>query len=103
MSEVFSGYSYMRLEDSNVDGQDRDLNGYNKGVVTIFGKSIALKGDVSGHFGDFLISLDPGTDLDRPYFCSARSSGLEIRQSIQPFAHALFGVARVKLENDAIG
>jgi hypothetical protein len=101
--EVFSGYSYMRLEDSNVDGQDRDLNGYNiSGAVTIFGKSIALKGDVSGHFGDFLTNVTPRTDLGQTLFLFGPQFRLRNGSPIQPFAHALFGVARVKLENDAI-
>jgi hypothetical protein len=101
--EIFSGYSYMRLEDSNVDGQDRDLNGYNiSGAITIFKKSIALKGDVSGHFGDFLTNVTPRTDLGQTLFLFGPQIRLRNGSPIQPFAHALFGVARVKLENDAI-
>jgi hypothetical protein len=100
--EIFSGYSYMRLEDSNVDGQDRDLNGYNiSGAITIFKKSIALKGDVSGHFGDFLTNVTPRTDLGQTLFLFGPQISFRAGR-IQPFAHALFGGARVKLENDAI-
>jgi len=101
--EVFSGYSYMRLEDQNVDGQDRDLNGYNvSGAITVLGKSIALKADVSGHFGDFLTNVTPRTDLGQTLFLFGPQFRLRNGSPIQPFAHALFGVARVKLENDAI-
>jgi outer membrane protein with beta-barrel domain len=101
--EVFGGYSYMRLEDSNIDGQDRDLNGYNiSGAITIFKKSIALKGDVSGHFGDLLTNVTPRTDLGQTLFLFGPQFRLRNKSLIQPFAHALFGVARVKLENDAV-
>lgn len=101
--QVFGGYSYMRLEDNNIDGQDRDLNGYNiSGAITIFKKSIALKGDVSGHFGDLLTNVTPRTDLGQTLFLFGPQFTLRKSERIQPFAHALFGVARVKLENDAI-
>jgi opacity protein-like surface antigen len=101
--EVFSGYSYMRLEDQNVDGQDRDLNGYNiSGAITVLGKSIALKGDVSGHFGDFLTNVTPRIDLGQTLFLFGPQIRLRNGSPIQPFAHALFGVARVKLSNDAV-
>jgi opacity protein-like surface antigen len=101
--EVFGGYSYMRLEDQNIDGQDRDLNGYNvSGAITIFKKSIALKGDVSGHFGDLLTNVTPRTDLGQTLFLFGPQFRLRNGSRIQPFAHALFGVARVKLENDAV-
>jgi opacity protein-like surface antigen len=101
--EVFSGYSYMRLEDQNVDGQDRDLNGYNiSGAITVLGKSIALKADVSGHFGDFLTNVTPRIDLGQTLFLFGPQIRLRNGSPIQPFAHALFGVARIKLENDAV-
>jgi opacity protein-like surface antigen len=101
--EVFGGYSYMRLEDNNIDGQDRDLNGYHiSGAFTIFKKSIAIKGDVSGHFGDLLTNVTPRTDLGQTSFLFGPQFTLRKSERIQPFAHALFGVARVKLENDAV-
>ena len=101
--EVFGGYSYMRLEDQNIDGQDRDLNGYNvSGAITIFKKSIALKGDVSGHFGDLLTNVTPRTDLGQTLFLFGPQFTFRKSERIQPFAHALFGVARVKHENDAV-
>ena len=93
----------MRLEDQNVDGQDRDLNGYNVScAITVLGKSIALKADVSGHFGDFLTNVTPRIDLGQTLFLFGPQIRLRNSSPIQPFAHALFGVARVKLENDAI-
>jgi hypothetical protein len=102
-TEFFGGYSYMRLEDSGTDGQDRDLNGYNlSGAITIFKKSIAIKGDVSGHFGDFLTNVTPRIDLGQTLFLFGPQYTFRKSERFQPFAHALFGVARVKLENDAV-
>jgi opacity protein-like surface antigen len=100
--QVFGGYSYLRLEDSGIDGQDRDLNGYNvAGAITVLKKSLAIKADVSGHFGNLTagpISIDQRQTmfLFGPQFTVRKS------ERIQPFAHALFGFARLKLQNNAI-
>jgi opacity protein-like surface antigen len=100
--EVFGGYSYLRLEDSGIDGLDRDLNGYNvAGAVTIFKKSIAIKADISGHFGD--LAIGPlATDQNQTLFLFGPQFSLRKSSRIQPFAHALFGVARLKIDNNAI-
>jgi len=100
--EVFGGYSYMRLEDIGIDGLDRDLNGYNvAGAITIFKKSLAIKADVSGHFGNIAV---PGISVDQNQTLFLFGPQYSLRKSsrIQPFAHALFGFARVKLDADAI-
>jgi opacity protein-like surface antigen len=100
--EVFGGYSYMRLEDVGIDGLDRDLNGYNvAGAITIFKKSLAIKADVSGHFGNIAV---PGISVDQnqTLFLFGPQYSFRKSQRIQPFAHALFGFARVKLDADAI-
>jgi opacity protein-like surface antigen len=100
--EVFGGYSYMRLEDIGIDGLDRDLNGYNvAGAITIFKKSLAIKADVSGHFGNISV---PGISVDQnqTLFLFGPQYSFRKSQRIQPFAHALFGFARVKLDADAI-
>jgi len=100
--EVFGGYSYMRLEDVGIDGLDRDLNGYNvAGAITIFKKSLAIKADVSGHFGNISV---PGISVDQnqTLFLFGPQFTLRKSQRIQPFAHALFGFARVKLDADAL-
>src|SRR5262245_18036840 len=89
--EVFGGYSYLRLADSGLDGQDRELNGYNvAGAITVLKKSLALKADVSGHFGDVnagIISIDQRQTL----FMFGPQLTLRKSERFQPFAHALFG------------
>ena len=101
-TEFFAGYSYMRLEDSP-NTQDQDLNGYNvSGAITIFKKYLAVKADVSGHYGNVLVSITPRTDQNQTLFLFGPQFSLRKSQRIQPFAHALFGFARVKLDADAI-
>jgi len=103
-TEFFGGYSYMRLEDNGVDGQDRDLNGYNvSGAVTVFKKYLSLKVDISGHFGDFLVNQVPRIDQGQTLFLGGPQITLRKNERFQPFAHVLFGAARRKLEADAIG
>jgi len=102
-TEFFAGYSYMRLAD-NPNTQDRDLNGYNvSGAVTIFKKSLAIKADVSGYYGNVLVSITPRTDQSQTLFLAGPQYSLRKLPMIRPFAHALFGVARLKVKNDAIG
>jgi hypothetical protein len=102
-TEILAGYSYLRLEDNN-DGQDRDLNGFNiSGNVTVLGKSLGLKADFSGHFGDFVsIPGLPSTDQRQFLFLFGPQYSLRKSERIQPFAHALFGFARTTLDNDAV-
>jgi opacity protein-like surface antigen len=101
--QVFGGYSYMRLEDSGIDSLDRDLNGYNvSGAITILKKSLAIKADVSGHYGNLSNVLPTSTDLRQDMFLFGPQFTLRKSERIQPFAHALFGFARQKISNDAI-
>jgi hypothetical protein len=104
--EFFGGYSYMRLEDTNTDGQDRDLNGYNmSGAVTVFKKYLSVKVDVSGHFGDLLSAPAPiaRTDQGQTLFLAGPQITFRKNERFQPFAHVLFGAVRRKLENDSVG
>ncbi|HMB28799.1 MAG TPA: outer membrane beta-barrel protein [Blastocatellia bacterium] len=102
-TEFFAGYSYMRLE-SSPNTQDQDLNGYNvSGAVTIFKKSLAIKADVSGHYGNVLVSITPRTDQRQELFLFGPQYSFRKIPRIRPFAHALFGAARLKVRNDAIG
>ncbi|HKQ77653.1 MAG TPA: outer membrane beta-barrel protein [Blastocatellia bacterium] len=101
-TEIFGGYSYLRLDEDLND--DRDLNGYNASVnQTIFKKWLGFKADFSGHFGDSVASLGPGTDLNKFLFLFGPQFTLRKYERIQPFAHVLFGAARVDITNDNNG
>jgi hypothetical protein len=100
-TEFFGGYSYMRLEDSGVLGQDRDLNGYNvSGAVTVFKKYLSLKVDISGHFGDLATNVAPlpRTDQGLTLFMAGPQFTFRKYERFQPFAHVLFGAGRQTLE-----
>src|SRR5215510_1418792 len=102
--EVFGGYSYMRLNDDG-SGLDRDLNGFNmSGNITVIGKRIGLKADVSGHFGQIIIA--PGVpNIDQRQFLFLFGPQFSLRKSgkIQPFAHTLFGFVNQRLNSDVVG
>lgn len=103
-TEIFGGYSYLRLDDNDVADLDRDLNGFNLAAnVTVIKKWLGLKADVSGHFGDFLISVTPRTDFGQFLFLFGPQFSLRKKERIQPFAHFLAGFARSKLENATTG
>ncbi|MGH9752377.1 MAG: outer membrane beta-barrel protein [Blastocatellia bacterium] len=100
-AEIFGGYSYIRLDDNDVDEVDRDLNGFNVSTnVTVFKKWFGLKADVSGHFGDSLVAFIPSTDVSHYLFLGGPQFSLRKNEKIQPFAHALAGMAYVKLSNE---
>jgi hypothetical protein len=101
--EVFGGYSYMRLEDDG-SGLDRDLNGFNvSGNITVLGKRLGLKADVSGHYGNIFVATGvPSTDQRQFLFLFGPQFSLRKSGNIRPFAHTLFGFARQTLQNDAI-
>src|SRR6516164_8712728 len=73
----------MRLED-NSNTQDRDLNGCNvSGAITIFRKSLAIKADVSGHYGNVLVSI---TDKPKKAPCLQRGDEFGIVESSRRFS-----------------
>ena len=101
-TEIFGGYSYLRLDNDLND--DQDLNGYNASVnQTFFKKWLGFKADFSGHFGDAARALGPGTDLNKFLFLFGPQITLRKFEKIQPFAHVLFGAARIDLNNDTTG
>jgi hypothetical protein len=102
-TEFFAGYSYMRLDDST-STQDVDLNGYEvSAAITVFKKYLAIKGDISGHYGNVLVSITPRTDQRQELLLFGPQYSVNKLPKIRPFAHALFGLARLKVMNDATG
>ena len=101
--EVFSGYSYLRADDNNA-GLDRDLNGFNvSGNITVLGKWLGIKADVSGHYGQILgAAAIPDTDQRQFLFLFGPQFSLRKSGKIRPFAHTLAGFTRTTLKNDAI-
>jgi hypothetical protein len=102
-TEIFGGYSYIRLDDNDVVGLDRDLNGFNvSSNFTLFGKSLGLKADVSGHFGDSLVTFLPRTDFRQYLFLFGPQFSLRKSERFQPFAHVMAGFAYSQTKNDTL-
>lgn len=102
-AEILAGYSYLRLDDNDIDDLDRDLNGFNvSSNFNIFGKSIGLKADVSGHFGDTLVSFLPRTDFRQYLFLFGPQFSLRKNERFQPFAHIMAGFAYTQTKNDTL-
>lgn len=120
--EVFAGYSYNRLENTNLFtyyGLRRDenlnANGFNVAATAYLTKRLGITGDVSGHYKtrEFAGTLCPPgfacTQVINNYrartqlydFLAGPQYKLRDSNRVQPFAHALFGFAhtRTKLEN----
>jgi hypothetical protein len=101
-TEIFAGYSYLRLDDDFND--DRDFNGWNVSVnQTIFKKYFGIKADISGYQGNTMVGLTPRTDLNKFLFLIGPQLTLRKSERFQPFAHALVGAARITVDNDTLG
>jgi len=101
-TEIFAGYSYLRLDDDFND--DRDFNGWTVSVnQTIFKKYFGIKADISGYQGNTMVGLTPRTDLNKFLFLIGPQLTLRKSERFQPFAHALVGAARITVDNDTLG
>jgi len=95
-TEIFGGYSYLRLDDVN---DDRDLNGWNASVNQNILKWLGFKADFSGHYGNSTVILGTGADLNTYLFLMGPQFSLRKFDRFQPFGHVLLGVARVNADS----
>jgi hypothetical protein len=103
-AEILGGYSYLRLDDNDIDDLDQDLNGFNVSTnFTLFRKSFGLKADVSGHFGDTLVSILPRTDFRQYLFLFGPQFTLRKSERFTPFVHVMAGFAYTETKNDTLG
>ena len=102
-TEILAGYSYLRLDDNDIDGLDRDLNGFTLSGNYNFKKSLGLKADVSGHFGDALTNILPRTDFRQYMFLFGPQFTLRNSGRFTPFAHVMAGFAYAQSKNDSLG
>ncbi len=83
-TELFAGYSYLRLN----NGTDINLNGWNAGIEKELAGWFGIVADFSGHYGS------PG-GVDVNTFQALFGPRLKVDTGlIEPFVHALFGAAR---------
>ena len=100
-TEIFGGYSYLRLDNDLND--DRDLNGWNASVNQNIIKWLGFKADFSGHYGNSLVLLGTGADLNTHLFLFGPQFSLRKFDRFQPFGHVLFGVVRADVSSFVSG
>lgn len=88
--EVFTGYSYARLETPSPDRSH--LHGWNAAIETKLNPVLGLVADFSGHYGNRLVA--PGIEQNINTHAALFGPRLQMPGRVRPFAHALFGVAR---------
>src|SRR5262245_43042468 len=100
-TEIFGGYSYLRLNDDLND--DKDLNGWNASVNQNILKWLGFKADFSGHYGNSTFILGTGADLNTYLFLFGPQFSLRRWDRIQPFGHVLFGAVRANADSFVTG
>lgn len=92
-AEVFGGYSYVRVNPgSGIDGIN--LNGWNASVTGNLNDWFGITGDFGGVYGSPNIS---GTSVNTNAHTFLFGPTIKARSDkLEPFAHALFGGARLK-------
>ena len=103
--EVFGGYSYLRADD-NDDGIN--LHGWNASGTYNFNKWIGVKGDFSGHYGQYTLIppslLTPPLDthikgdLNTYLFLVGPQFAYREHDVVTPFGHVLVGAAHRSTE-----
>jgi opacity protein-like surface antigen len=88
--EVFTGYSYARLETLSPDRSH--LHGWNAAIEAKLNPVLGLVADFSGHYGDRLVA--PGIERNINTHSALFGPRIGLPGRVRPFAHALFGVAR---------
>jgi opacity protein-like surface antigen len=88
--EVFTGYSYARLETPSPDRSH--LHGWNAAIEAKLNPVLGLVADFSGHYGNRLVA--PGIEQNINTYSALFGPRLQVPGRVRPFAHALFGVAR---------
>ena len=97
-AEVFGGYSYVRV---NPGGGDNgiNLNGWNASVTGNLNDWFGITADFGGSYGSPNVG---GTQVDTNAHTFLFGPRIKARgDKVEPFAHALFGAARV--EGSALG
>jgi hypothetical protein len=100
-SELFGGYQYLRFGSTTTNGVSSTaeaFNGWNGSVTYNFSKYVGAVGDVGGGYATINgVSTHVYTLTGGPVV----SPGTE--RTISPFAHALFGLARVTTSQSVQG
>jgi len=97
-NEFFAGYSYQSADINTltIDPRRTSQNGVNLEYTRNVTKNVGITGDVSAHFHRDTSSINGGTftrKRDQYFFLGGLQYKAHNDSRLQPFAHALFGVA----------
>ena len=87
--EVFGGYSYLRT----FSGYDDDAHGWNPSVSGNITRHFAVKADFAGHYQRYTVNRI-NVDYSLHTFMFGPQVNFRVTDRVNPFLHALFGVAR---------
>jgi opacity protein-like surface antigen len=92
-TEIFGGYSYMRLDQ---DGQtDQDLNGFNTSFTYNFNSFLGATAEFSAFFGTTQMATTTGmlttVDQDNYFYLFGPKFTFRGNERFTPFAHVLLG------------
>jgi opacity protein-like surface antigen len=95
-SEIFGGYSYMRLDTGNAGG-DQDLNGFSTSYTYNFNSFLGATAEFSGAFANNVaVTSTTATttiqDINNYFFLFGPKFTFRGNERITPFAHVLLGV-----------
>lgn len=117
-TEVFGGYSYNRIDNGGGTESHRNGNGFDAEVTKYFKGDLGVTGDVSGHYNT---SNFTGRLCPPGFGCTQVISNYRVKEQlynflgglqyklrggdnrVQPFAHALFGLAHTRLRVENFG
>jgi opacity protein-like surface antigen len=108
-AEVFGGYQFFRASTGiDVSGVDHfNLNGWNASFSGFFNRYVGVTGDFSGSYGTpsyDIINFGPvGVDSTLYTFMAGPVVRATNEGPVQPFAHALFGGARLTSKVSVLG
>lgn len=93
-AEVYTGYSYLRIEGS-------DLHGGNIAIAGYVNDNLGIVGEFTGHFNEESSSIGAAQTTSSLNLISAMG-GVHVTDRskgwIAPFAHALFGATRINAD-----
>lgn len=87
-AEVFGGYSYLRT----ASGYDTDAHGWNASASFNVSRHVGFKADFGGHYYSETVSGIKATSNTHTFLFGVQGN-LRSTDRVNPFVHALFGVA----------
>lgn len=91
--EIFGGYSYLKTG----SGYDQNSHGWNTSVSANLTRNLAVKADFAGHYDSYTVANpvnNISVDTSLHTFLFGPQFNIRATDRVNPFIHAIFGVAR---------